>query len=301
MKLSVIVPVYNERENIPPFYERTRKVLEAIPALESWQIVFVNDGSQDNSLERILKIRAQDPRVKVVTLSRNFGYHAVLVAGLTLTESDLYAIIDVDGEDPPELFTSFYQAIQAHAQVVYGIRSQRDEPRWITSFRALFYHINNRIADSPTVLWMAEFGMITKEVRNAILAPRTTYPFLRAELAYVGFRRVGIPYQRSKRMHGESHYRFGSMTRFAVAAFLASSTFPLRMVLYLAAGFGLALPIVTWLRKLSMGQAAAAAGLFMYYFLLLTVPMIALYLARTYKNGVARPVFIVDEGQTHLS
>jgi glycosyltransferase involved in cell wall biosynthesis len=162
MKLSVIVAVHNESLNIPPFYERARRVLDSLSGLKAWEVVFVNDASEDDSLAEILKLRAADPRVKVITLSRRFGYHSVLVAGLSKVESDLYAMVDVDCEDPPELLAKFYEAIQGGADVAYGVRSNREEPSLITFMRKVFYYANKWIADSEIVVWMAEFAMITR-------------------------------------------------------------------------------------------------------------------------------------------
>jgi dolichol-phosphate mannosyltransferase len=300
MKLSVIVAVHNEGQSIVPFYERAKPVLDNLGGIREWNIVFVNDASEDDSLAEILKLRASDRRVQVITLSRRFGYHAVLMAGLTTVDSDLYAMVDVDCEDPPELLARFYGLIQDGVQVAYGIRSNREEPAFLTFLRKLFYYANKGIADSEIVLWMAEFAMVTRQVRDAILAPRTTYPFLRAELGYVGFKRVGVPYLRAKRVHGRSHYSLWRMTRFAVAGILSSSTFLLRLVLYVAAVLGTAFPVVVLLRGLTLDGAARLAIILSFYFLLVSVPIIALYLARTYKTGVARPVFVVDQTQTFL-
>ena len=297
--LAIIVPVHNELGNIAPFYERTRAVLESLPAV-SWQIVFVNDGSDDGSLERICEVRASDDRVKVITLSRDFGYHAVLLAGLSLVTADRYAMIDVDCEDPPELLREFHTALDGGADVAYGIRSNRVEPAIVTFFRRLFYYINKEIADSDIVLWMAEFAMISRQVRDAIIAPHTTYVFLRAEIGYVGFVRVGVPYVRGVRTSGKSHYNFFNMTRFAVAGFLASSTFPLRLILYIAVVIGLLFPLVAALSGLGAAGISALASIATFYFALVALATIALYLARTYKNGVARPVFVVDKNKTHL-
>jgi glycosyltransferase involved in cell wall biosynthesis len=297
--LAIIVPVYNELGNIAPFYERTRAVLESLPE-SSWQIVFVNDGSTDGSLERICEIRAGDDRVKVISLSRNFGYHAVLLAGLSLVAADRYAMIDVDCEDPPELLRDFHAAIEGGADVAYGVRSNRIEPAPVTAFRRLFYYLNRGIADSDIVLWMAEFAMISRQVRDAILAPHTTYVLLRAELGYVGFIRVGIPYVRGVRTSGKTHYNYLNMTRFAVSGFLASSTFPLRLILYLAIVAGFIFPLVVVVAGLGPGSIASLASVATFYFALLALSTIALYLARTYKNGVARPVFIVDKNRTYL-
>jgi len=300
MKLVVIVPVHNELANIRPFYARARKAMEALTALSHWEVFFVNDASDDGSLEEILALRAEDPRIKVISLSRDFGYHASVVAGLTLAEGDYYAVVDADGEDPPELLATFYTTLQQGAQVAYGIRSQRDEPRLVTFGRKIFYYLNRQVADSEIVIWMAEFAMMTKQVRDAILAPKTTFPFLRAEMGYVGFQRVGITYQRAKRMHGKSHYNFWRMMRFAMGGILSSSTFPLRFVLYLAAFVGVMFPLVIWSMRLSLETAAYAAVFVGLYFLLMSVPFIALYLARAYKNGMARPVFVVDRSRSFV-
>src|SRR5260370_10419819 len=133
---------------------------------------------------------------------------------------------------------------------------------------------------------MAEFAMVTRQVRDAIIAPRTTYPFLRAEIGYVGFLRVGVPYVRGQRMSGKTHYSRWRMTRFAVSGFLASSTFPLRLILYLAALTAVVFPIAMAVVGGGPAGATALAAVTALYFLLISLPTIALYLARTYKNGI---------------
>ena len=186
MKLNVIVPARNEGQNIPFFYERAKAALEAIPSLE-WNIVFVNNSSEDDSLDRMFELHEADPRVKIITLARNFGYPAALVAGLSTVEGDYYAIVDVDCEDPPELLVDFYKAILDGAQLAYGERSNRDEPWLVTFGRKLFYLANKGVADSEIVMWMGEFSMMTRQVRDALLVPKTAFVSVRAEMGYVGF------------------------------------------------------------------------------------------------------------------
>lgn len=297
--LAVIVPAYNDLESIGPFYERARAALDALSDV-SWQLVFTNDRSTDGTFERLRELRAADERVKIISLSRNFGYQAVLLAGLTLTNADLYAMIDMDLEDPPELLAQFKAAIDDGADVAYGIRSNRVEAKGITFFRRLFYYLNRSIADSEIVVWMSEFAMITRPVRDAILEPHTTYVFLRSELAYVGFVRVGIAYVRGVRAHGKSHYNILRMAKFAIAGFLASSTFPLRSILYLALLIAVIFPAVVVVARLGLAATAVIASVVTLYFALISLATIALYVARTYKNGVARPVFIVDRRKTFL-
>lgn len=297
-KLSVIVPIYNDADCVAPFYERTVPVLESL-GLE-WQLVFVNDYSTDDSLAKVEELRRKDPRVKFITFSRNFGYHAAHLAGIASVDSDLYAMIHPDLEDPPELLSDFFKEIGKGAQTVYGIRSQREEPQLIIFFRWLFYYINSLIADGPIVLWMAEFSMMTRHVRDAILNNRTTFPFLRAEMSYVGLRMVGIPYLRVQRPLGRTHYSFWRMVQFAVGGFLASSTFPLRLCLYLAFLLGAAFPLLWAAFRWSLAEASQVASIASFLFLIATVPMIALYLARAYKNGVGRAVYHIDPASTSL-
>jgi polyisoprenyl-phosphate glycosyltransferase len=296
--LGVVVPVYNEAESVPYFYSRAKPVLDSLGL--DWRILFVNDGSTDGSLDEILALRKADPRVGVLTHSRNFGYHAALSSGLKQLGCDLYAIVDVDCEDPPETLAAFHAEIEKGAYTVYGIRSKRDEPAYMIFLRKLFYLVNESIADGPARPWMGEFVMIRRAVRDAILDNRTTFPFLRAEMGYVGLRLSGVPYRREKRRFGESHYNLWRMTRFAVAGFLASSTFPLRAVSYGAAWLGaLYLGFIAWARP-GLAVAAQAAEIGGFLFLLGSVPMIALYLARDYKNGAARPTAYVDPEATFL-
>jgi glycosyltransferase involved in cell wall biosynthesis len=297
--LAVVVPCFNEAENVGPFYDEAKAALERLPV--DWFMLFVNDASADGTLDRILALRAADARVRVATLSRNFGYHAALIAGLSNADAELYAIVDVDGEDPPQLLEKFHAEIEKGAQTAYGIRSDRPEAAWLVFFRWLFYWINDRIADGPTRLWMAEFSMFTRAVRDAVLANKTTFPFLRAELAYVGLRLEGVPYARRPRRAGRTHYNFARMALFAVGGFLASSTFPLRLAFYSAAAFALA-DVLLWAGlRLTLVEAGALASVLGFFYILLTVPMLALYLARAYKNVTGRPVFFLDRDRSRLT
>jgi glycosyltransferase involved in cell wall biosynthesis len=297
--LTVIVPVHNEEGNVDMFYERVLPVLRSLP-VDSWEILFMNNASTDTTLDKILRLRETDAHVKVITLTRNFGLQASLTAGLTSRESDLYAIVDVDCEDPPELLAQFHREIQAGAHTAYGIRSQRDEPSWLTSFRWLFYRINRSIADFPVILWMAEFAMFTRTVRDAVVANKSAFPFVRTEIAYAGLKAVGIPYFRAQRKHGLSHVNFRGMAEFAVWGFLTSSTLPLRVTLYLSAFMMSLYLILLFSFHMSLAEAADSAVIFGFIYLLATVPVLSLYVARTYKNTLARPVFIIDPEKTKL-
>jgi dolichol-phosphate mannosyltransferase len=297
--LTVIVPVHNEEANVDMFYGRVLPVLSSLD-VGDWELLFMNNASTDGTLDKILALRAAEPRVKVITLTRNFGLQASLTAGLTSRQSDLYAIVDVDCEDPPELLRDFHREIQAGAHVAYGIRSRRDEASWLTSFRGLFYWINRQIADFPVMLWMAEFVMITRPVRDAVVAHKSAFPFVRSEIAYAGLKAVGIPYFRASRKHGLSHVNFRGMAEFAVSGFLTSSTFPLRLAPHVSAALlAIYLATIAWFR-MSLAQASQLAILLGFPYLLVAVPVLSLYLARTYKNSLGRPLFLIDPDRTRL-
>lgn len=298
-RLRVIVPVRNELQNIPYFYERARAALETLDGIE-WNLVFVNNASEDGSLECLLALHDADPRVKVITLSRDFGYHGGLVAGLSSVEGDYYAIVDVDCEDPPELLVDFFRLVQGGVQIAYGVRSNRDEPRIITLGRKLFYIANRRLADSEIVMWMGEFSLFTKQVRDAVLAAKTTFVSVRAELGHVGFRRHGVMYQRARRKYGKTHYNLWRLAVYAIASILSGTTFPLRLVLYIAALIAVGFPIYVSARHLTSTEVIASAAVTALYYLVVALPLISLYLARTYKNVVGRPVFVIDQTLSRL-
>ncbi|GAX63005.1 glycosyltransferase [Candidatus Scalindua japonica] len=299
MKLSVITPIHNETECIPLFLDKIKPVLDDLKGIEGWQLFFVNDGSTDNSLDLLKHAHLKDNRINVISLSRNFGYQAALLAGLQTADSDVYAIIDVDCEDPPELLKVFLQKINEGNHLAYGIRSQRPEPKYIVWCRKIFYKLNMLIADSNVYMWMAEYSMFTRHLRNAILKPQTTFPFLRTEMAYAGYKSEGIQYQRQKRIAGKSHYKFYQMARFAIAGILAGTTFPLRFILSLSVAIFLVFSVLLFsIHDLSLLTFLTIdLGLF---YLLITIPLISIYLARTYKNVVNRPGFFIDPQDTYI-
>lgn len=299
MKLSVLSALHNEQDCIEIFIGRITPILESFKGLDQWEIVFINDGSTDGSVQIIKKLYQTDPRIKLLSLSRNFGYQPALTAGLAEVEADVYAIIDVDCEDPPELLEQFYQKVMEGYQVCYGIRSNREEPAYITSLRSCFYSLNKLVADSEVILWMAEFGMYRKEVRDAILESKTTFPFIRTEIANVGFKRIGVAYRRGRRVAGTSHYRLFSMAKFAVAGMLAGSTLPLRAMFYLSPLVLLAF-ILCAIFTSSLQELANCSSIMSFFLLLYALPSIGLYVARTYKNVTHRPIYVIDRSITVL-
>jgi polyisoprenyl-phosphate glycosyltransferase len=299
--LSILCPVYNEAAVVPLFYGRIKPVIDQLAARYTVRLVFLNNASTDGTLAEIHRIVAERPDTYIVTMSRNAGYQSSLERGLWAIESDLYVIIDVDCEDPPEMIEAFVRHFEAGHDIVYGERLNREEPRLLREARRLFYRLLRAVADEEIILDMAEFSLFTREVRYAIIQENTSFPFLRGSIARVGFARAAVPFKRQQRIAGESHYNLWRLLIFAVAGILASSTLLLRLPIYI-------LPFwITLLTALCIGYGQTRSSWYVASALLLTATYLgttaavtALYVARTYKNGLTRPNAIIDRARSIL-
>jgi len=293
--ISIICPVYNEEKNIMMFYKRTQKVLVPFSDRYNFEFIFTNNRSIDNTFNLISELHNNDKRIQLLTFSRNFGYQASISAGLSYARGDASVVIDVDCEDPPELLEKFIEKWEEGYDIVYGIRRKRQENIITQQIRNLFYWILNKMGDHEIVMNMAEFSLISKEVRQEILNNKSTFPFLRTEIAYAGFNRIGIDYTRQARRYGRTHYNLWGMAQFAVGGILSSSTFLLRFSAFL--GLGL-LPInilflaLDIMNLVSKGFEILITLDLMY--LIFFISFLSIYTARIYKNGVQRPIFIID-------
>jgi len=294
-RISIVSPVYNEELTVRPFYQRLAAALAPLGGRYEFEIIFTNNRSSDRTAECVLELRAQDPRVQLLTLSRNFGYQHSMLAGIRQASGEAVCLIDVDGEDPPEMLVDFIRHWEEGYDIVYGIRERRAESLPITWMRKLFYRINKMIADSDILVDVAEFSLFTADVRDAVAASGSTYPFLRAEISHYGFRRLGIRYNRRPRIAGESHFNFYGLTRFAIAGILSSTTVPLRIALYLLPPLFTFNAIGLWLDasgRWPWGFEAAMMADMLY--LCTGLATVALYTARNYRNVIARPLAVVD-------
>ena len=293
--LSIICPVYNEQDNIKMFYERIQKVKEPLNDRYEFEIIFTNNRSTDNSYNIICDLHRLDKCVQLLTFSRNFGYQASILGGLLYASGDASVVIDVDCEDPPELIWQFIKKWEEGYDVVYGIRKKRQESEVIQWMRNLFYWILHRFGDYEVVMNMAEFSLITRNVRREILNNKSTFPFLRTEIGYSGFRRIGIDYVRQSRRHGKTHYNFLGMAAFAIGGILSSSTFFLRLSAFIGM-FLLPANLILLFLDLTEKYSRAFEILVTLdlIYLVFFMAVLSIYSARIYKDGVQRPIFIVD-------
>lgn len=299
--LTILCPVHNEERVIPLFFARIRPILAKLSERYSVDLVFLNNASTDGTLTEIEKVRQAWPATYVLTTSRNVGYHASLECGLRNCRGDLLVFIDVDCEDPPEMILQFAEKYEQGYDIVYGERADREEPAWLKGARRLFYRLLYMVADEEIILDMAEFSLFTKEVREAIVNENTSFPFLRASIGRVGFRRAAIPFKRHKRIGGSTHYNLFGLSMFAIAGILSSSTLFLRMPIFLLpfcllalAGLGAA-----YFQTHSLWFPLAGALIFAAY-AGGTLAFTALYVARTYKNGLHRPNAFINHGKSIL-
>ena len=286
--ISIVCPVYNEEATVGLFYPRLKAALEPLLSRYDFELIFSNNRSTDRTLEEILKLRSKDPMVQVLTLSRNFGYERNVATGLRHARGAAIVVIDVDCEDPPEMIPQFIAEWEMGFDVVYGKRDRRQEPILMHLTRKAFYRINAFAADSEAIVDMAEFFLITAPVRDAILANRSTVPFFRSEVAYAGFQRKGISYERQRRVAGKTHYNLGQLIWFALRGMLSTSTFPLRLSVYTF------LPLVVANVLLLIGDRFEWLVMVDFLYVAFYIGVLGVYLARTYKDVVARPLSIVD-------
>lgn len=300
--ITIICPIYNEEGTIPIFYDRFRKAVAPLRDRYDVELVFTNNRSTDRSLDVITGIRARDPSVQVITLSRNFGYQASLQAGLSCATGDAVLFIDVDCEDPPEMIPCFVEKWEAGYDVVYGERMDRPEGVVTKALRNNFYRVLRALGDAEIVLYMAEFALFSRQVRDAIVNNQNTFPYIRAEIGYAGFSRFGIPYKRQTRSSGTTHFNFIDMFAVAFGAILTSSTFPMRAA-------AISCPILALL-NVALLFADGGAGPGFWFKLLVALDLFALlfllcifglYLARVHKNVMGRPIFIIDRRLTILN
>lgn len=294
-RLTVICPVYNEETVVPLFFGRFQPVAQELGKTYDVELLFLNNASTDGTLAAIEDLRQDWPWVYVLTLSSNRGYQRSLECGLRNARGDVFAFIDVDCEDPPEMILDFVKQYEAGYDIVYGERVDREEGKFVKFLRKLFYQLVHRVADDDFILYMAEFSLFTAEVRDAIADERfNSFPFIRSSIARVGFSRIGIAYKRHTRIAGNTNYNFMGMTIFAVAGLLSASTLPLRLPIYLLPLWLVTVVIlgVTWLRTGSAWWGLAEL-LVVCSYIGFTLAFIALYVARTYKNGLGRPNYAI--------
>ena len=226
--ISVVAPIYNEEEIITLLHDSIADAMENVD--EKWEVVYVNDGSKDSSLELLRNLQATDPRIVVVELSRNWGHMGALWAGMQTARGDAVILMDGDLQDPPEVLPELVQAWRNGAQVVSAVRRSRKESRKLLAFLfPLFHHLLGKLSDYPIPLNSGIFGLLDRQALDSINSLQECNRYLPGLRAWVGYRTAIVPYDRNDRAGGEGKLTFLSRIKYAMDAITSFSYKPLRV------------------------------------------------------------------------
>lgn len=299
--LSVVVPLYNEMENIAELH---RRLAEAIGAMGiSHELVFVNDGSRDETPRLMDEAARRDPHLTLVHLSRNFGHQAAVSAGLCHARGRAVMVMDGDLQDPPEVIPQFVGRWREGYDVVYAVRRHRKEGPIKRAGYFAFYRLMNAISDLDIPLDSGDFCLMDRRVVDAMLALPEQKRFVRGLRTYVGFRQSGLDYERAARAAGEPKYGFSALIGLAIDGLVSFSNYPLRMVTRLGLiSAGLAAIMMAWTLIDAFYQKTAPRGwastivvvLFMGSVQLISLGIIGEYIRLIFLESKGRPTYIVD-------
>ncbi len=301
-RISVVVPVYNESDNLPELARRLHAVLEAQG--DTYEVVFVDDGSQDNSLGILGSLRASDTHVRVVRLSRNFGHQAAISAGIDHASGDVIIVMDADLQDPPEEIPNLLAHWHQGYQVVYAIRHQRKEGLLKRSAYGFFYRSLHQVSSIEIPLDAGDFCAIDRQVADVLRSMPERNRFIRGIRSWIGFRQIGVRYNRAARYAGKPKYGLFKLTRLALDGFFSFSYMPLRLASLLGllvsiAGFFLAVWTIykrLVLPEFPSGFATIVVGMmFLGGIQLLALGVIGEYVGRIFDEVKQRPLYIVRE------
>lgn len=301
--ISVVVPVFNEELVIPELYLRLQKTIAQITA--NYELIFVNDGSRDQSLSELLKLSERDPRVFYINFSRNFGHQIAVTAGLDASRGEAVVIIDADLQDPPELITEMYQKHQQGFDVVYARRKSRKGEGIFKKLTAkLFYRVLSGITAFDIPLDTGDFRLIDQKVVKYLKEMPEQNKFLRGQIAWLGFKTSEVLFERDERKHGKSGYPFSKMLRFALDGITSFSDVPLQLV----TKTGFAISIFSFLiilyaiyshfimeRTITGWTSLIISFMFIGGIQMISIGVIGEYISRMNKNVLQRPLYIVDK------
>lgn len=298
---SIVAPAWNEAGSLPEFIKRITATMQNLG--DTWELLLVDDGSTDDTAKIIEQHTAKDKHIRPIFFARNFGHQIAVTAGMDYARGQAVILIDADLQDPPEVIPELVAKWREGNEVVYAVRRQRQGESFFKRFTAsLFYRLINRLTEIEIPLDTGDFRLMDRRVVDVLNQMREHHRFLRGMSAWVGFRQVGVPYDRAPRFAGETHYTLQKMLRLALTAITGFSFFPLQLATYLgffsAAISVIAIPIVVALRLMGsqafFGQASTLiAVLFFGGVQLISLGILGEYIGRLYDEARGRPLYIV--------
>jgi polyisoprenyl-phosphate glycosyltransferase len=300
-RLSIVVPVYNEEEAIGEFHRRLEAVLKSMNGAS--EVVYIDDGSTDATLNLLRDLRRTDPRIGILVLSRNFGKEIALTAGIDHARGDAVIVIDADLQDPPELIPRLVEEWQRGFDVVYAMRTSRHGESLVRRAAAYaFYRLIQRVSRVKIPEDTGDFRLLSRRAVEALRKIREQHRFMKGLFAWIGYPQIAVPYQRDPRFGGETKWSLWQLWNFALEGITSFTTIPLKVATYLglaiaAAAFGYAIVIV--LKTLLYGDpvpgypSLMAVVLFLGGIQLMFIGVIGEYLGRVFDETKARPLYFV--------
>lgn len=305
-KISIIVPCYNEEKAIPLFYEELLKNLKGFSKTVEFEILFINDGSKDDTLKIVKDLANKDSKVKYISFSRNFGKEAAIFAGLENATGDYVTLMDADLQDPPSLLKEMYQAVTKEGYDAVGTRrsTRKGEPIIRSFFARLFYKLINKMTSIEMVDGARDYVFMKRIVADAIISLKEYNRYTKGLFSFVGFNVKWIEYKNVQRVAGETKWSFWKLTKYALEAITAFSTTPL----ILASFIGILFCIISFLLILviigktiifgdpTSGWPSLVCIIFMLSGIqLFFLGIIGQYLAKTYLEVKQRPIYIIKD------
>ncbi|MEO6904269.1 MAG: glycosyltransferase family 2 protein [Bacteroidia bacterium] len=304
MKISIIIPIYNEESNIYKLYERLLLVIKTLQV--EYEFIFINDGSKDNSLFILKELIEKNNAVKYISFSRNFGHQVAVSAGLDKVSGDVTVIIDADLQDPPELIIEMYAKLKEGYQVVYAKRKSRNGESFLKKFTAkFFYRLLAKITSVNIPVDTGDFRILDQKVVKILRQMPEQHKFLRGQISWVGFKQTFVEYDRDERNAGQTGYTYKKMIRFAIDGLTSFSNLPLKfatVVGFFVSSLSFILICYALYQKFFLQETTIKGWtslmisvLFIGGIQLLCIGIIGEYISRLGDNIRNRPLYIIDE------
>jgi len=303
--LSIVVPCYNEQEALPFFYEEVDKISKQMKEV-NFEIILVNDGSKDNTLEVIRNLSKKDKRIKYVSFSRNFGKEAAMCAGLEYSKGDYVTIMDADLQDPPTLLIEMYNYIVDEGYDCVGTRrvTRKGEPPIRSFFARCFYKIINKLSKTEMVDGARDFRLMTRQMVNAIIEMKEYNRYSKGLFSFVGFKTKWLEYENVERVAGQTKWNFWKLFIYALEGIIGFSTAPLMLaaiagILFCLISFIMIVVIVLktliWTDPVGGWPSLVCIIFFVSGIQLFCTGIIGAYLSKTYMETKKRPIYIIKE------
>jgi glycosyltransferase involved in cell wall biosynthesis len=308
LKISVVVPVFNEQEVLPEFHRRLSDVLKKLPFRH--EIIYINDGSRDGSLDIMMALRQTDPGVVILDLSRNFGKEIAMTAGLDHACGDAVIVIDADLQDPPELIPELIKRWREGYDVVCAKRTTRDGETWFKKATAtLFYRLIQRVSRVRIPEDVGDFRLLSRRAVDALGKLREQHRFMKGLFAWIGFRQIAVPYRRDPRFAGETKWNYWKLWNFALEGITSFTVAPLKIAMYsgsLIAALAFFYAIIIIGKTILFGDpvkgypSLIVVVLFLGGVQLVCMGILGEYVGRMFNETKGRPLYFINETPSEI-